>query len=287
MRSGAYPNPQALPLRLAGHLCVALLEGLRRTPVWASETLLLPALGVYPLLRSRHARRLKSCFAASPFPDLSLKSYYASRLKLLMHGLRIHGREMGSAIRVEGMEHYEKALAGNRPIALIGLHSGLLELLHRIPEAPAGRSFLILTAPAFSQPLTDFMARGRERDGKRVLWIGPGQDGLERGLREVIASRGVLALMADQHPGVAEECEYLALWNRVKVPYPARLLRFLSGQGFQLVPVSTRLEADGISRFRYHPALGDPSAGGIRTFLEESITAAPDQWNWSYPKITV
>jgi lauroyl/myristoyl acyltransferase len=127
------------------------------------------------------------------------------------------------------------------------------------------------------------MAGGRERNGKRVLWVG----GLERGLRQVIAARGVLALMADQHPGPPEECEYLALWDRVRVPYPARLLRFLSGQGFHFIPVSTRLEADGVSRFRYHPAMGDPSPGNIRSFLEESIAAAPEQWNWSYPKITV
>ena len=300
---------------------MALLEGLRRAPVRAAETLLLPALGLYPLLRPRHARRLRSCFAASPFPALSLKSYYTARLRLLLRGLELHGRATDAVlkprpssrryppVRMEGAEHYEKALAGNRPVALIGLHTGVLELLHRIPEVPPGRPFLILTAPAFSPPLTGFMARGRERDGKRVLQVGGGSDwgsgkgasrkgsaggnegraqaGLESGLREVIALRGVLALMVDQHPGPGEECEFLTLWDRIKVPYPARLLRFLARRDFQLLPVSTRLDPDGVSRFRFHPVLTDPSPGVIRSFLEESIAAAPEQWNWSYPKIMV
>lgn len=181
----------------------------------------------------------------------------------------------------------------------------MVELLHRIPEAPEGRPFLILTAPAFSPPLTRYMARGRETDGKRILWTGrfdgkghgdnAGKRGLERGLRSVIASNGVLALMADQHPGSADECEYLTLWDRVRVPWPARLIRFLAAQGFQCLPVSTRMLKDGIgagpagsaatARFDFHPVLARADADGIRAFLEKAISEAPEQWNWSYPKI--
>lgn len=279
---------------------MACLSALRLLPAGVTGRVLAPALRLYPLLRPRHAARLKACFAAAPFPaSLNLRAYYATRLRLLLRGLACHGNPSALKVTVHGQRHYRDALEGDRPIALIGLHAGMVELLHRVPEAPPGRPFLILTAPAFSPPLTRFMARGRERDGKRILWVGngkakragrdgtaPGQRGLEQGLRSVIAKNGVLALMADQHPGPAEECEYLMLWNRVRVPWPARLIRFLSDQGFRFVPISTRLIRED-AHVEFHPALPEADAEGIRAFLEKAIADAPEQWNWSYPKIGI
>jgi lauroyl/myristoyl acyltransferase len=314
----------------AGRVCVACLSALRRLPSGVTGRLLSPALRLYPLLRPRHAARLKACFAAAPLRGpLSLRDYYSTRLRLMLRGLAFHGKpfpaaapgaETGKSDRqagadlaasahewtpelrviVYGERHYREALERNQPIALIGLHAGMVELLHRIPEAPEGRPFLILTAPAFSPPLTRFMARGREMEGKRILWVGKseargGQRGLEQGLRSVIASKGVLALMADQHPGPADECEYLMLWDRVRVPWPARLIRFLAAQGFQCLPVSTRMMREdaatgpegpmATARFEFHPVLPQADAEGIRAFLEKAIAEAPEQWNWSYPKV--
>jgi lauroyl/myristoyl acyltransferase len=193
--------------------------------------------------------------------------------------------EYGKSGQLEGLEHYRKALESGRPVALVGLHAGMVERLHRLPPAAPGKPFFILTAPAFSAPLTAFMARGRELDGKRILWIGgKGDRGLEAGLRSVIAGKGVLALMADQHPGPAGECETLSLWGNVQVPYPARMFRFLEGQGFLFVPVSTRLLRDGSAPVRFHPSFDAADPERIRGFLEQAIAEAPDQWNWSYPK---
>lgn len=164
-------------------------------------------------------------------------------------------------------------------MALIGLHIGLVELLHRFPEAPDGRPFRILTAPAFSDPLTRFLSQGRERDGKTVL----SNRSLAGGLRSLAEASGILAFTADQVPGPPDA--ELRLWGRIRVPWPARLLAFLQSRGFRLVPVSTRLAPDGRSDFRYHapwdPAM--PLEESLRGFLEEAIAAAPDQWNWSYP----
>lgn len=307
---------------------MACLSVLRRVPPRVAGLLLSPALRLYPLFRPRHAARLRACFAAAPLRDpLSLRQYYSTRLDLFLRGLACHGKpltggpsgagasakDMGPDLKVlvQGDRHYREALAQPRPLALIGLHSGMVELLHRIPEAPAGRPFFILTAPAFSPPLTRFMARGREMEGKRILWVGnsdvgtereterksDGQRGLERGLRTVIAANGILALMADQHPGPADECEYLMLWDRVRVPWPGRLIRFLAAQGFQCVPVSTRMLRAGLAKgpedptatalFEFHPALPQADAEGIRSFLEKAIATAPEQWNWSYPKVGI
>jgi lauroyl/myristoyl acyltransferase len=219
------------------------------------------------------------------------------RLRLLLAGLSAHVQANGASppARMEGWERYRAALASDRPLALIGLHAGLWEELHRAPQAPEGRPFLILTAPAFSPPLTAFMARGREGGGKGILWIGSeGNRGLEAGIRAVVSRRGVLAMMADQHPGPGET-EWISLWDRIRVPYPARLLRLLAAKHFLFLPVSTRLTADGSSCFRFHPAWDLPCETGtgmdrklackVRDFLETAISAAPDQWNWSYPKI--
>lgn len=243
--------------------------------------------------------RLRSCFAASPFADrLALGPYYRVRLNLLLMGLRAHGRPVTAAfprIGMEGEAHYARALASGRPVALLGLHSGPWELLHRLPPAPADRPFAIATAPAFAPALTAYMAEGREGEGKRVFWAGSagskggaaskglaGSKSLEAGLRGLLSSKGVLALMIDQVPRPGGESEYLDLWGSIRMPYPGRLLRFLEARGCLFVPVSVRL-AEGSAVFRYHGAWEDAAPDRVRAFLEGAVAAAPDQWNWSYP----
>jgi lauroyl/myristoyl acyltransferase len=273
---------------LAGHLSVAALRGLGAMPRPLAARLLAPLLPAYARLRPSRSRRLEALFAASPFADrLNLEDYYRNRLDLLLRCLELHGSPEGrSGLEVEGEEGYLEALESGRPVALLGLHLGVVELLHRVPAAPEGRPFRIVTASAFSGPLARYMRRGRERAGKTVL---PNR-ALVSGLRGLADSRGVLAFMADQHPGSPPT--WLRLWDRIEVPYPARLLAFLRGKDFRIVPVSTRLERDGRSRFRFHGPWPKASPGDsachaslLRGFLEEAIATAPDQWNWSYPKL--
>jgi lauroyl/myristoyl acyltransferase len=287
------PGNRSLSLRHgAGRLAAALILAVRALPPQAAWRLLSPLLPLYVRLRSRHARRLEALFAATPFRDrLTLEGYYRRRLDLLLRCLRLHGAPLDPGrVEVEGMEHYRAALAGGRPVALVGLHAGVVELLHRLPEA-AGRPFRILTAAAFAPPLTELLRRGRERDDKRVLDNrAPGP-----GLREVLAKRGVLALMADQVPGPGAPA--LRLWDSVLLPWPERLLAFLMEKGCVLLPVSTRVvtggpgDPEGRSRYRFHVPWelapgedrGEGLARRLRDFLEKSVAEAPDQWNWSYP----
>lgn len=214
--------------------------------------------------------------------------YYRLRLRLLLLGLRAHGRTVTATfprLDTHGEAFYAKALASGRPVCLLGLHAGPWELLHRLPRAPADRPFAIATAPAFAPALTAFMAAGREGEGKRILWVGvAGPKGLEAGLRDILTSKGVLALMVDQVPGPEEECEYVELWERIRAPYPARLLRFLEARGCVFVPISVRLAQDE-AMLTYHGSWDEAGPEQVRGFLEESIAAAPDQWNWSYPKV--
>jgi lauroyl/myristoyl acyltransferase len=287
--SRASRNDPGVLNRWAGSAAVSLLRLLRGLPLRPVLFLLRLPLALYPWLRFRHGRRLRLLFSLSPFSgNLSLAGYYRARAELLLRNLHVHGRGLSPAgIRVEGGEHYRRALERDRPVALLGLHMGVVELLHRVPRAPPGRSFFVLTAPAFSAPLTDYMADGRERDGKRVL----GNREAAPGLRAVLRGKGVLAIMLDQLPGSGGSAPFLDLWGRVRVPYPADLLQFLLRREALLLPVSTRLEEAGVSTYRFHPAWEAPSAPAgpaslenrVRAFLEASIAWAPEQWNWSYP----
>ena len=270
-------------------MVVLALRALGGLPPSISRPLAIPALPFYRSLRRRHLARIRACFAASPFAaSLGPGAYYRRRLELLLLGLRAHGRNVTAAfpqVEIEGEPAYAQALASGHPVVLLGLHLGPWELLHRLPPAPEGRPFAIVTATAFAPALTAFMAGGRERGGKRVLWIGKaGPQGLQAGLRSCLAANGVLAVMADQHPGPAETCEWLRLWGRIRIPYPGRLLRFLERRGCLFVPVSARM-AGNSAVLRYHgiwPAAGPER---VRAYLEAAIAAAPDQWNWSYPKV--
>lgn len=264
---------------------MAALKAVSAAPASLAIPALRPLLPAYPLLRSSHARRLEALFAASPFPDrLTVPAYYRRRLDLMLRGLELHGRPLdGLRLAVEGEDGYRAALGSGRPVALVGLHMGLLEILHRLPAVPAGRPFRILTAPAFSPALSRYLARGREREGKRIL----PNDAVGPGLREVVAAKGVLAFMADQHPGKPEA--YLRLWGRIGMPWPARLMRFLGRQGFLVLPVATWQREDGVTAFRYHAPWpeGADAEASLRGFLEGAIAAAPDQWNWSYGKLRI
>jgi lauroyl/myristoyl acyltransferase len=293
----------SLPIRAAGALAVLLLRGLGALPTHRAQAILAPAARLYPRLRRHQAARLRACFSASPCAEtLDLRTYYRSRLGLLLSGLRAHGRPVTAAFprrRVEGEDAYARALASGRPVVLLGLHAGPWELSHRLPAAPPDRPFAILTAPAFAPALTAYMAAGRERDGKRILWVGGGDRGLETGLRSILDSRGVLAMMADQVPGPAEACEYLKLWGKIRSPYPGRLLRFLESRGCVFVPVSARMETPGSAHGRegalggrentavltFHGAWDEAGPEQVRAFLEGAISRSPDQWNWSYPKV--
>lgn len=306
-RSAPSTSAPSLPIRAAGALAVLLLRALGSVQVEGAQSLLSPLLSWYPRLRRRQAARLRACFSASPYAQtLVIRDYYRTRLGLLLSGLRAHGRPVTAAfprLRVEGEGIYARALASGKPVVLLGLHAGPWELSHRIPAAPSNRPFAILTAPAFAPALTSYMAAGRERDGKRILWVGAGAGGggersLESGLRSLLDSRGVLAVMSDQHPGPPETCEYLELWGRIRAPYPGRLLRFLSARGCAFVPVSARLARDGdVSKsesgtgkyeavLTFHGTWDEAGPERVRAFLEAAISGAPDQWNWSYPKIS-
>ncbi len=297
-------------IRVAGFFCLAALKLLRHLPTNFLHSIFKWTLPAYFWIRRGQANRLRKCFVASTFSnELTLQSYYRMRLRLFLIELRQHGRPFEPGlVTIKGDSHYRLALASERPVVLLGIHAGLLERLHQVPEPPKGRPFLILTARAFANALSEFMASGRKRDGKDIIWMGShrytnplaGQH-LAAGLRLILKKNGVLAIMVDQNPRPELGQDFLMLWDKISIAYPARLLEFLNRKNCLFLPVSTFLQSDGTSVFTFHPAwnpIGEKKGKSspeildrinlqhrLRGFIESAIFQAPQQWNWSYPKI--
>lgn len=277
------------------------------------------ALSFYPLLRPRHAREVSAqlrCLARSgAFPPGNtapgadpvgagirgeksrggssfLAAYYHERLRSVRTCLCFHGRALPrDQVQVEGSHHYEAALRTGRPVLLLGIHSGPVELLHKVPRKPPQRPFGILTAEAFSPPLTRYLREGRCREGKEAIPRGAAAPFLRRFTRE----KGILAVMADQlgspakgrvrgdglREGGKREAgkeggpELLELFGSFLLPVDFRLLRWALRQGALFLPLEVwnledaKEERPGVpagrrvptAGFRFHPPW-NPAPGG-------------------------
>ena len=104
---------------LAGFAAIVTLKILGFFPPAFNIALGTPWLPLYALARRR------------AFP------YYRMRLRLAALSLRhLTGHWNDCPIHIEGEEHYLAALAGGKPVALLGWHQGPMELLHHVPPAP-------------------------------------------------------------------------------------------------------------------------------------------------------
>lgn len=269
----------SLPRRFAGLVAVAALALLARAPcrlVLGAGTLLLPFY--IPLRRRTRAKLRRHC------PHVTPLRYYRMRLRLAWLSLR-HATDRPDHCRhhIENARLFTQALATGRPVVLLGWHQGPVELLHRIPVAhlqemkemkgtkdmkKAGgeeRGFHLMTASAFSPALAEWMASGRRR-GHRIPMrlIRPGDPA---GLRDWARTRGVLAVMVDQVPGVPDET--LAPGAGLPVfPWPRRLMDWVLTQNPVVLAVSVRWHPEPAHDerrpaivFRYHPVTGDEGRG--------------------------
>ncbi|MFC1583960.1 lysophospholipid acyltransferase family protein [Fibrobacterota bacterium] len=250
-------------------------------------------LPLYYLLRLKHAREVNSRIACSPFRDrFSIHEYYRMRLYLFINSIKMHSPEsFPERVMVKNRDLFAAALASNRPVVLCGLHMGLFEILHKIPwrqTAESGRTFNVLTAPAFSPRLTEYLKKGRQAGGKNLV----PNNSLLSAVRRTINGREALGIMLDQSP--AREKELLTLWGTIQIPFPQSLLQTMARAGAIIMPVSTWVGARQTVIVKYH----DPLNGAgeyhnnsielfvtIKMFLEQEISRAPEQWNWSYPGI--
>jgi hypothetical protein len=266
---------------LLGFLAVALLRLIARLPLslsFATGALLLP---LYIPFRRRTRVRLGRLSRGGL--RVAPPAYYRTRLRLALLSLRhLFQRPDGTKVCIEGRERYAAALASGKPVVILGWHQGPVELLHRIPhEDPAavGHPAFLLTAKAFAPALTKLMQHGRAGTRKEILHPHS-LAALKRWEKE----KGILALMIDQVPGKPEE--WLApLEGCVQVPYPGRLLDWLAQRDAEFLVVSVRLENTHDIAFRYEFVDSRLLREDLAFHLDRGLRAAPEQYNWSYPKI--
>jgi lauroyl/myristoyl acyltransferase len=271
---------------IAGRLAVGLLHVLSRLPVplvGALGTILLP---FYIPFRRRTRERLRKLE-----PPVRALDYNRMRLRLALLSLRhVLGLSDGCTVIVEGGDAYQAALASGDPVVLLGWHQGPVELLHRIPAADASSSgegpgkqdrFFVMTAAAFSSVLSDWITRGRRASGITV--IRPDDTA---SLRRWARSKGVLAVMIDQVPGRPEEW-IVAEMGPLAAPYPARLMAWITARKPQTLAVSVRWNPGDRIVFRYERIDSSSLKTNLERLMGHAVRQAPDQYNWSYPKIRV
>jgi lauroyl/myristoyl acyltransferase len=275
--------------RSAGWLSVWILNVLARFPnpaVTAVGSLLLP---LYIPFRGRTRERLRRL--TPPVPPLA---YYRMRLRLALLSLRhILGKPDGCRAIIEGGDLYRAALASGNPVALLGWHQGPVELLHRLPADHASRDgsretgenppkkFFLLTASAFSPALTEWITSGRRLHETTV--VRPDD---MAALRTWARGNGVLAVMVDQVPGEPEE--WLVVGNgRIALPYPARLLEWITARNPVIIAVSVRCEPGNRIVFRYERIHSGSVKNDVERLMGNAINQAPEQYNWSYPKVVI
>jgi lauroyl/myristoyl acyltransferase len=260
----------------AGWAAVALLKILGRLPLWIPLALGSVLLPLYIPFRRRTRMR---------FGRSMLRPYYRMRLRLALLSLRhLLGRPDGCVLQVEGREHFLAALKSEKPVVVLGWHQGPVELLHQIPQSDpeaAGHPSFLLTAKAFAPALTRLMKEGRAGTRKEILHPHS-LSALKRWEKE----KGILALMVDQVPGKPEE--WLApLAGSAHIPYPGRLLDWIAERDAAILIVSVCLEKGNRIVFRYAPTESRLLREDLAFHLDRALRAAPEQYNWSYPKIRV
>lgn len=193
-----------------------------------------------------------------------------------------------SRVAVEGLEHWQAALAMGRGIVAVTGHLGNWELLGSW-IATLGRPVWVLYHPFREERLDRRVRDLRERGGVRLL---PAPRSGLRGFRAL--RRGeVVGILIDRVPrGSAVACRFFGRECRA-TPGAAW---FAVRSGAPILPVAMWHEAGGGYRVRFEtplcPAEGAPSAQAsvihltrrMTAVLEEQIRRVPEQWPWFYDR---
>ena len=251
-------------------------------------------LPIYFILRKHHVRQVKNRITSSPFKNnLSIVSYYHSRINLAIETIKHHHfASLPDSLIIENSKVFVEVLAQKKPILLCGLHQGLFELLHKVPWLELlkyDRPYAVLTAPAFSKMVTWYLNQGRTTINKQVI-----SNKNPLALRRILKNQGILAAMFDQSP--LRYNKQITLWDSLILPFNERLLKiFIENEGI-ILPIST-IKTDSTQHIvKFHLPLHQSGnkifqaeiwKKKISLFLEQEISKAPEQWNWSYPGIQI
>lgn len=187
--------------------------------------------------------------------------------------------------RIEGVEHFEKALAENRGAICFGAHLGNWEINPAACLAQTGQA-IDLSYRAPNNPHVDrLLARARSLEGKLRAYPKSRSGG--KSMMEAVKKGRVLGILIDQKYGEGLSLPFFGreamtnpffvqLAQRYRCPLlPVRNIR-LGEARFRLVvyPPLTLFETDGTPR-----PVADVIAEAHR-LLESWIKESPEQWLW-------
>ncbi|MGP8246029.1 MAG: lysophospholipid acyltransferase family protein [Bryobacteraceae bacterium] len=192
---------------------------------------------------------------------------------------RIHGDNLGQWIRLEGGEHFQKALEAGRGVLFATAHLGNWELsafAHSMLAAPMS----VVVRPLDNPLLDRLVERRRSLSGNRAI----GKKDFARSILKALAANQAVGILIDQNalPG-----------DGVFVPFFGALACASTGfaklaahSGATVIP-GFALWCDRERRFvlRFFPPVpmtGDAvrDTAALQARLEEVIREYPDQWLW-------
>ncbi|MDP6529943.1 MAG: LPS export ABC transporter periplasmic protein LptC [Gemmatimonadota bacterium] len=265
---------RCVPRRVA-HACFALLgDGVRlvdRPAVGRSRTHLNIAYGeeLSHAERDRIVRRMFRALGRNVVDLLRMPDMSREDLK--------------AAVRFEGLEHLEEAVATGRGVVALSGHMGNWEILGAALAA-RGVPLHVVSRRAFDRRAGCLLDRWRKGAGVQVHRREGGLTGVLRALR-----RGeVVGVLADQD--TAGEGVFAPFFG-TPARTPTGPFMLARRTGALLLPIWIHMDAAGIHRVRVHPG-EEPhpdkdSAEACRQdatrwnrHMERSIRSCPEQWVW-------
>ena len=93
---------------------------------------------------------------------------------------------------VEGEIHFKQALSSHQIIVLVGIHLGVIEASHALPNSIGDRPFYIAMTPTFSIRFTNWLIKKRSKKNKKTVLLNSSNESVFA-LRQLFRENGILA----------------------------------------------------------------------------------------------
>ena len=208
-----------------------------------------------------------------------------------LHSLAWPAARLRQQVRLEGLEHFEQAVAGGRGVLLTSGHLGNWELLARVIGVCTARPLAALMTDQEDSRLNEWIVRHRAAGGVQMIPNTRPAVGL---LRHLL--RGdVVGLLVDQDSRRSAGLFVPFFGRPAYTPSGPAMLSRRTGRA--IVPVSIMREAADPTRHVFHfdaalwpdPALDDDAdiarlTAAYTAALERRIREAPGQWVWMHER---